>query len=153
GGGLSAYLAKHDVGSGGTFLKFSKNGQFVRTIDDEEVPEGTEMVCPFDETLGGFIKFQGKGEPPVRHMGPVVRGFIPPDRESLGDTDESLWDTDLSGRPSDPWRHQLLLPLVSLEDGERYVFATSSITGRRAVLTLLKACQRQQAKEGEDTYP
>jgi hypothetical protein len=86
-------------------------------------------------------------------MGPIVRGFVPPARESLGDTDESLWDADLNGRPTDPWQHQLCLPLVSQEDGEKYVFVTSSITGRRAVLTLLKACQRQQAKEGDDYYP
>jgi hypothetical protein len=152
GGGASAYLAEHGVGMSGTFLKFNKDGKFVKTIDDEEIPAGTELACIYDQTQAGFIKFTGKGNPPERRMGPIFDGFMPPPREELGDTDESQWERDLSGKPADPWQHQMLLPLQSVETDELFIFATSSITGRRAVGNLLSQCERMRLKE-PDAYP
>src|SRR5262249_40413853 len=58
----------------------------------------------------------------------------------------------VSGKPADPWQFQLLLPLQSVETGELFVFNTSSLTGRRAVDTLIRACGRMQATEPND-YP
>jgi len=77
---------------------------------------------------------------------------VPPDRETLGDTNESEWEVGLSGKPADPWQFQLLLPLQSAETSELFVFNTSSITGRRAVDKLLQACGRMQRTE-PDAYP
>ena len=152
GSNYSAYAAEHGVGQGGTFIKFSKDGKFIKTIDDEEIPVGTEMVCVYDQTQAGFIKFIGKGNPPERRMGSIFDGFMPPKREELGDTDESLWERDLSDRPADPWQHQMMLPLQNAETGELFIFGTSSITGRRAVNNLLAYCDRMRVKE-PDVYP
>jgi hypothetical protein len=85
-------------------------------------------------------------------MGPVFDGFVPPNREELGDTDQALWEKDLSGRPADPWQHQMLLPLQEIETGELLIFATSSITGRRAVGNLLRHCERMRVRD-PDYYP
>src|SRR5262249_33825896 len=85
-------------------------------------------------------------------MGNLFDGFVPPNRESLGDTDENEWEMGLSGKPADPWQFQLLLPLQSVESGELFVFNTSSITGRRAVDNLIAACGRIQETEPND-YP
>jgi len=139
---VAAYLAEHGVGLGGTFFKFAKDGKFRKTSDDEEIPEGTRFVVIYDQIQGGWIKFMGKGNPPERKQGNLFDGFVPPDRETLGDTDESEWEVGLSGKPADPWQFQLLLPLQHVETGELYVFNTSSITGRRAVDNLIQACSR-----------
>jgi len=149
---VSAYLAAHGVGMSGTFFKFAKDGKFRKTSDDEEIPEGTQFVVIYDQIQGGWIKFMGKGNPPERKQGNIFEGFVPPDRETLGDTDQSEWEVGLSGKPADPWQFQLLLPLQNVETGELYVFNTSSITGRRAVDNLIQACDRMQRTEPND-YP
>src|SRR5215831_3197197 len=145
---VSAYLAAHGVGMSGTFFKFAKDGKFRKTSDDEEIPEGTQFVVIYDQIQGGWIKFMGKGNPPVRKQGNVFEGFVPPDRETLGDTSE--WEEGLSGKPADPW--QFLLLLQHAETQELFVFNTSSITGRRAVDNLIQACSRMQRAE-PDLYP
>jgi len=149
---VSAYLAAHGVGMSGTFFKFAKDGKFRKTSDDEEIPEGTQFVVIYDQIQAGWIKFMGKGNPPVRKQGNVFEGFVPPDRETLGDTDEGEWEVGLSGKPADPWQFQLLLPLQGVETSELFVFNTSSITGRRAVDNLIQACGRMQRTE-PDVYP
>jgi len=149
---VSAYLAAHGVGMSGTFFKFAKDGKFRKTSDDEEVPEGTQFVVIYDQIQGGWIKFTGKGSQPVRKQGPLFAGFVPPPREELGDTDQSAWDEGLSGKPADPWQFQLLLPLQNVETGELFVFNTTSVTGRRAVDSLIGACGRMQRAEPND-YP
>jgi hypothetical protein len=151
-GGALPYLKVHGVGMSGSFVKFSKEGRFVKTSNDEEVPVGTELICVYDQTQAGWIKFNGKGNPPDRQMGAIFDGFVPPTREELGNTDESLWERDLSGRPADPWQHQMLLPLQDVETGELLIFATGSITGRRAVDNLLRHCERMRVRD-PDHYP
>jgi hypothetical protein len=149
---VAGYLAECGVGMNGTFFKFAKDGKVRKTSDEEEIPEGTEFVVAYDQIQAGWIKFNGKGNPPDRHMGPIFDGYQPPNRESLGDTDQSQWETDLSGKPSDPWRHQMLVPLQHSETGELFVFGTTSLTGRREVGNLIRHCDRLRNKE-PDAYP
>src|SRR6516162_5045754 len=89
---VSAYLAQHGLGMSGTFFKFAKDGRFRKTSDDEEIPEGTQFVVIYDQIQGGWIKFMGKGNQPERRQGNLFEGFVPPDRESLGDNDQSQWE-------------------------------------------------------------
>lgn len=152
GDGAMAYLSKFGEGMRGTFLKFSKEGKFIKTMDAEIVPEGTECVCVYDQTQAGWIKFHGKGVDPERKMGPIFAGYVPPPREELGDQDDTLWEIGLNGKPQDPWQHQMLLPLQDTKTGELYVFATSSQTGRRAVNALLYSCQGMLKKDPKN-YP
>jgi hypothetical protein len=149
---VSAYLAAHGVGMSGTYFKFSKDGKFVKSSDDEEIPEGTEFVVIYDQTQGGWVKFMGKGNPPERKQGPLFAGFVPPKREELGDLDQSEWEEGLSGKPADPWQFQLLLPLQHKESGELFVFQTTSVTGRRAVDRVIQWCARMMTTE-PDMYP
>jgi hypothetical protein len=152
GSSVSAYLAAHGVGMAGTFFKFAKDSRFRKSIDDEEIPEGTEFVVIYDQVQGGWIKFTGKGNPPVRKQGAVFGGFVPPPRSELGDEDRSEWDTDLSGKPADPWQFQLLIPMQNVETGELFVFQTTSLTGRRAGDNLIGLCGRMEKNEPEH-YP
>jgi hypothetical protein len=154
GGSLaSAYLAQHGVGMSGTFFKFTKDGTFCKTSDGEELKEGTEFRVIYDQTQAGWIKFMGKGNPPERRMGAIFEGHNPPKREELGDTDQEEWDIDeMTGRPADPWQFQILMPMQRVQDGELFIFQTSSVTGRRACDNLVAACIRMQTTEA-DCYP
>lgn len=145
------YLDRH-IGMAGTFFKFAKDGRFRKTSDDEEVPEGKEFIVVSDQIQVGWIKYNGKGITPERKMGSLLSGFIPPTREELGDTDQSLWETGLSGKPEDPWKEQMLLPLQDVTTGDLFVFGTTSATGRRAVSNLAKHCRQMQRQE-PDLYP
>jgi hypothetical protein len=150
-GDVTDYLTEF-VGLGGTAIKFDgKTGKFVRTQDGTPLPENLELVCLFTHAEGGWIRFNGKGNPPDTRMGPIFNGFMPPRREELGDLDESQWPTGLSGRAEDPWQHQIRLPFAD-KDGEAFVFQTTSVTGRRAVGNLLSHCNRMAKKE-PDLWP
>jgi hypothetical protein len=148
---VSAYLAAHGVGMAGTFFKFGKDG-FATTNDDTAIPEGTQFTVIYDQVVGGWIKFMGKGNPPIRKQGRLFEGFVPVPRTELGDDDESEWEEGLSGKPQDPWQIQLLLPLQNVATGELFVFQTTSITGRRAVDNLITQCAQMQKRE-PDHYP
>jgi hypothetical protein len=85
-------------------------------------------------------------------MGSLFSGYVMPTRESLGDTDESLWELGLDGKPKSPWQSQILLPLVGTVDHQLYVFQTTSSTGRNAVGRLIALC-RKMAKREPGQYP
>jgi len=107
GDGVDAFLNAHG-GPVGEFVRFTKEAKFARVSDGEEVPAGTKCICVFDQTQHGWIKFNGAGQPPTRHMGAMFNGYVPPPRSELGDHDKDQWEEGLSGQPTDPWRAQVL---------------------------------------------
>jgi hypothetical protein len=136
----------------GRMVKFSKDGEFVITDDDSVIGDETDFIALVDQTLVGWIKFNGEGEPPDRHMGLLYEGFRMPEREDLGDLDQADWQTGLDGRPGDPWQHQIYLVLQRCDTQELFTFVTSSITGRRAIGTLLRHYDRMR-KAAAEMYP
>jgi len=149
--GVDAFLNAHG-GAAGEFVRFSKEAKFTVVSDGTELPEGTTLNCIFDQTQHGWIKFNGIGQPPTRHMGGMFDGYVPPPRSELGDDDITQWEPGLDGKPQDPWQAQVLLPLQDDETGKLYVFQTSSKTGLRAVATLISTC-KQMAKREPDIWP
>jgi hypothetical protein len=147
---VDTYLNEHCGGGSGVLFKFAKDQRFRRVDDGEEIPLGTQFTVVYDQMVG-WIKFNGKGEPPERKMGALFQGFLPPPREELGDDDQSLWEVGLSGKAADPWQQQILLPLQA-EDGELFIFGTTSITGRRAVGRVIDECRKMLRREPND-YP
>jgi hypothetical protein len=136
----------------GQLVKFSKDGEFVIGESGEKVAPDRSLVALCDETLVGWIKFGAEGEPPIRVQGLHYDGFVMPERESLGDLDQSEWPEGLNGQPADPWQHQICEVLQDRETGEFFTFATSSVSGRRAVGNLLRHYERLR-KSHPDTYP
>jgi hypothetical protein len=128
----------------GRMIKFNKDGAFATTDDDAVIGNDVDFTALVDQTLIGWVKFNGEGAPPDRHMGLLYEGFHMPARDSLGDLDQAKWDTGLDGKPQDPWSHQVYLVLQRGDSGELFTFVTSSITGRRAVGTLLRHYDRMQ---------
>jgi len=136
----------------GRLVKFSKDGQFVTTDDGEPISDVAEFVVLADETLVGWIKFRGPGEPPDRVMGVLYGGFKMPPRDTLGDDDQSTWSNGLNGLPEDPWRHQVYVVLQNVESGELYTYIASSQTARRSVGHLLRHYDRMR-RTHPDEYP
>ena len=136
----------------GRMIKFSKDGEFVTTDDDAVIGNDVDFTALVDQTLIGWIKFNGEGAPPDRHMGLLYEGFVMPARESLGDLDQSKWEMGLDGKPQDPFSHQIYLVLQRGGSGELFTFVTSSTTGRRAAGTLLRHYDRMQ-RTHPDQYP
>ena len=131
-------------GIAGRLIKFDKSGKFVTTDDGSEIDEGAEFAALCDQTVVGWQRFNGPGEPPDKVMGLLYDGFVMPPREALGDADPAQWEEGLAGEPQDPWQHAQLLVLQDTRTSELFTFATRSTTGRRAVGTLLKHYDRMQ---------
>ena len=131
-------------GIAGRLIKFDKSGKYVTSDDGSEIDEGAEFTALCDQTVVGWQRFNGPGEPPDKVMGLLYDGFVMPPREALGDADPAHWEEGLAGEPQDPWQHAQLLVLQDTRTSELFTFATSSKTGRRAVGTLLKHYDRMQ---------
>jgi hypothetical protein len=140
------------AGIAGRLIKWTKDGTYVTADDGEELAEGAEFIVLADETLVGWIKFAGPGEPPERHMGLLFDGFEMLPREELGDLEQSRWEMGLDNAPADPWLHQMSVVLQNVETRELFTFTTSSKTGRRAVGNLLRHFTRM-AKTHPDELP
>ena len=137
----------------GRLIKFGKEGTFVFADTGEPVPEGADFLALCDETLIGWIKFfRDDDTPPERVQGLLYDGFLMPPRSALGDLGQSQWEPGLSGAPEDPWKHQVCLVLENTETKEFYTFATTSLTGRRAVGNLLRHFDRMR-KTNSDEIP
>jgi len=137
----------------GRMIKFDgKEGKYFTADDEEILDDQTDYAALCDQTLVGWLKFNGQGQPPDRHMGLLYDGFVMPPRETLGDLDETQWEAGLSGEPQDPWQHHVYLVLQNGATGELFTFCTSSKTGRRAVGNLLRHYNRVR-KTDASFYP
>lgn len=114
---------------------------FKTADDDETVAEDTDFTVLADQTLIGWLRFHDDA-PPDRVMGLLYDGFRMPARAELGDLDKDDWPAGLSGAPEDPWKHHIYLVLQHADTAVLFTFATSSMTGRRAVGNLLRHYDR-----------
>jgi hypothetical protein len=136
------YLEEIAGGMPGRLIKFSTKVNKFATVDDNSDVEDVDYVALCPETLVGWIKFSGDDLPPERVMGLLYEGFRKPEREELGDLDQTQWPAGLSNAPEDPWKHQIALPLMNAATQELLVFTTLNDTGRRAVGRLLQHYER-----------
>ena len=131
-------------------IKFDgKAGRFV--LAGSDLDETTRYAALLREMWSGHIKFNGEGEQPTRIGGLPYDGFEMPPRESLGDLGADEWPAGLDGKPSDPWLHQMLIPLQNIETAEIFTFQTTSPTGRTAVGALMRAYNRMRRTHPNET--
>jgi hypothetical protein len=121
-------------------LKFKKDRYVIS--GDVEVPLGTKFLAYCADWQRGWCKFVD-GELVEKRIGRVADRFHPPERDELGDLDESLWEKDDDGVPQDPWSFQHYLPLENVATGERLVFVSSSIGGGIGVQILCDKWHRR----------
>jgi hypothetical protein len=65
-----------------------------------------------------------------------------PEREELGDNDETKWEPGPDDKPRDPWQSTRFVHLTNPETANLYTFTTSSWGGRGAVIDLSDAIVR-----------
>ena len=74
-----------------------------------------------------------------------IAGKSLPEREELGDTDESKWPLGPKKQPKDPWQNTRFVYLIDPLTAEAFTFSTSSWGGRGAVNDLAAAISRVRA--------
>jgi hypothetical protein len=135
----------------GRTIKFNgKDGRFYTADDDADVSEDTDFIALCDETVVGWVRFNGPGERPDKIMGLLYGGFVMPERETLGDLDKTQWEPGLSGEPDDPWKHYQYLVLQQADTRELFTFVTCTPTGRRATGNLLRHYDRLRQRQPDD---
>jgi hypothetical protein len=115
------------------------------SIDDNNVPLGTEYIAHVTKWARGWTKFVD-GVPSDQRLGLVVDGFKIPDRAELGDLDVSEWDVGPDGRPRDPWVRQSYLPLENRKTGEIITFVSGSKGGATAIADLAALTARNNGE-------
>jgi hypothetical protein len=113
----------------GDLLKFAKGDWLVGR--DGEKPAEHELVAIVPGLLHGWLRWVDNRPAPPHAMGLLIEGFTPPSRDALGYLDEAQWERDDNGKPRDPWRQTMYLPLISVDTKSVFTFATDSDGGRR----------------------
>jgi hypothetical protein len=138
----------------GRLVKFDgKEGKFIFVDTEETISDKEDFVVLADQTLATWVKFR-PDQSPLRVGGLLYApDFELPEREQLGDTDQTRWGIGkFSGEPADPWKEEMMLVLKRPSTMELLTFATLNKTGRRAVATLLKHYDRLQISS-PGSYP
>lgn len=149
-GGYDPFAAYgQEAANGGTFLKFSRNGEWVTGQNEDEFDLSRKLAANMEELSIGWIRW-ADGKPAERRMNLLTSGIKPEPRDALGYTDQDLWELDEEGRPKDPWKFTNELPMAHPEDGEQLTFSASSKGGIGAIGNLCKAyAKERQVKQGK----
>ena len=120
----------------GTFLSFSRVGEFEAGQDKEQVPFGTRVIANMPGLRQGWRCWIGGKV--VDDRTELLVSRIPQQRRNeLGDMDQGLWERDKEGKPRDPWVETDILEMRG--DGANYIFSTTSKGGRGAIQRLCAA--------------
>jgi hypothetical protein len=119
-------------------LKFDK-GDWYAGQDSTEIKHGTELAVDIMNAEWGWVRWSN-AKPAERRMVMVASGQVPAPRDSLGHSDERMWDVDKEGKARDPWQRTIELPVREVS-GERreFTMAGSSKGFEGACKRLFKA--------------
>src|SRR5262249_50324906 len=112
-------------------MRFVK-GTYELGAEREPVTSGPQFIVI--AATEGWVRL-ARGEPVRRVLREPGKPF--PQRNELGDTDQSQWPL-FDGQPSDPWTLSNELLLIKKETGRPVIFASTSWTGREAVADLCR---------------
>jgi hypothetical protein len=114
----------------GTLLKFSDWNWF-KGKESTKIEEGTQLVAL--STRAAWVKW-ADNKPTEYKMRATGKDL--PEREELGDTDESKWPLGPDKQPRDPWQNTRFVYLLDPKTAEAFTYSTSSWGGRGAVMDL-----------------
>jgi hypothetical protein len=147
---LAASLSQ--PGMQGEPLKFSKGRWFAGRTDAEQDVGGKMLIADLENLMTGWRRWWDK-KITDQVVGLVVDNFKPPQRNDLGDLDESGWERDSAGKPSDPWQFGFFLRLVDPDSEESFAWAATSNGARRAIGDLVSAFAKRRRKHPESCIP
>jgi hypothetical protein len=137
-----------EVGGGTPIVKYDpRSGQYsVRGSD--EVLNDKEFVVDLGRAQGGYIAFRGAGQPADRRLGDIFPEDKAPRRSTLPDADPSTWTPGKfsNGRPEDPYRATVELPLRHRETGETYILSLQNKMSLSAAREFLTTCRKLPAE-------
>jgi hypothetical protein len=114
----------------GQLLKFA-DWQWTRGKEGLHVEDGTQLVAI--NTAAAWVRWCEKKPVEYRMREP---GRRLPDREELGHTDESLWETGPDNAGRDPWQNTRFVYFIDPLTAEAFTFSTHTFGGRGAVSDL-----------------
>ena len=131
----------------GDLLRFTKHGRYKAGQEQDEIENGTRMLAYMPGLMRGYVKWQD--QKPVKHvLGLIGEGFKPPEREELGDLDQSVW-AELNGKKIDPWQYTAYLPMLD-DSGQLFTYVTSSKGGLSALSDLSKKYAARRKMQPND---
>jgi hypothetical protein len=133
------------AGFDGTMLKFSK-GRWTAGKDAAEMND-KELIAHVDQIMYGWTKWEDK-KPVDYHVGFVRDRFKPPRRRDLGDTNPDKWERS----DQDPWQLTFFLPMTDPNDGEFFVYSTTSRGGKDALANVQDAFADNRELHPEDAH-
>jgi hypothetical protein len=137
-------------GYGLSYMNFQKDGQWTVGPEHEVIARGTKAIVHARDIEVGHRKWEDNF-PVEREMGRIADGYVPKPRDELDDTDKSFWETNEHGKPIDPWRLWVSVPITIYKTHESYIFESGSRGGRNAIKKVVKLYGlRVQDVEGED---
>lgn len=131
----------------GELLRFTKQGDWVSGVDQDELEEGTELIMGINTLKLGWQKWQDQ-RPVAARLGLLSEGYRPVDREELGDLNEDDWE-ELDGEARDPWQSVQQVLMMDPKSGQVYTFVTSSKSGIAALSEVVGA-YGDRVQDGED---
>jgi hypothetical protein len=142
---LDYYLQREKVDEGvafdGTFVNF--NGQTgVWSANKRPLLPGPALVNVYG-TVIGWIKLEGGKITDRTNLGFLINGYVPPDRESLGDLDESRWSYN-NGRREDPWKKVAYLQMTI--GNQNFIYAPFAPTQVSAVNAFIAMFRRERVR-------
>jgi hypothetical protein len=148
---LEAYAAEGQsswLPRGAEILKFNgTSGELTTKTDPLDDLIGLEVVCDTRNVFHGWTKFvDGKiaGKPAI-----VRVSQRPKNRSELGDLDETEWPTDTDGKPKDPWGFATYMPMMGRDQGETYIYISTSRSGQSAVQNLIGVYANKVREKGD----
>jgi hypothetical protein len=139
-------------GMDGTPIKFSKGKWLAGRGNDEYSADGKMLVADLENLMIGWRQWRDK-RIVDQVVGMVADHFKPPQRNDLGDLDESQWERDTSGNPVDPWQLGFFMRLVDEEGDEAFAWSATSNGARRAVGKLVDAFAKRRRKHPNACKP
>lgn len=150
---FAAFQAAADAlqGEGKPILKFKK-GDWLFGADGEEFKYGSVIAGNINEAEWGWTHWHD-GKPDERRMVRIATGRHPVPRNTLGDQDEDLWETDEQGNKVDPWQKTFDIPSRELYGDRREFVLTGSSRGYEGAFKKLLAQFGKEMKLNHGKIP
>lgn len=158
---IAKAMGGNELGEGGNFFKppgekitFKKGVWYTGTKKaDKKTLEADTLAVEFHQISMVWCKWVEKNDkrvPEFVGLTQLLEGVEFPDRETLGDLDESEWEIGMNGKPDDPWKSIMFIPVRDV-DGETidHIELSSKSASREGLYLFRKLAAELSTHVGE----